>query len=198
MKISATRALLVAASTALLALASCSSSNVPVSLDYQPQLNQGLTGPRVIAVGRFADMRRESGSYTLGTVRSPIGTPMETLTTRIPVEDVVRNAFMHGLSSRNMLTSRGESTFILTGELLELSCQQMIHPSASARVRVNLVRVGSGQILFSRIYQAEREGPTYHPGSGSPVPALRDLTSRVLQNVVDRALDDQQLRAKLP
>jgi ABC-type uncharacterized transport system auxiliary subunit len=184
------------ASTACLAalLASCSATSV--SLDYRPELSQAVAGPRKIAAGRFADLRREN-EYYIGSVRTPVGTPMETITSRVPVSEVVRNAFAHGLSIRNMLVSQSSAPYVLTGEILELQCDQVVRPAAYVKVRVNVVRASSGQVVFSRIYQGERQSGAYVPMTGSPVPELRELTSRALQDTVDRALDDAALRARL-
>lgn len=179
-----------------LMLASCGFNTTVVSLDYQPGLGQNIPGPRMVSIGKFADMR-QTGEFELGTVRSAIGLPLESLVTRVPVESVVRNAFAHGLKARNMLATGADGAYILSGEVLELKCSQMLYPTALATVRVNIVKRGSGQIAYSRIYQSTRQGETYAPGSGSPVPTLTDLVSRALQNVVDQALDDRQLRRRL-
>ena len=179
-----------------LLLASCGFNTTVVSLDYQPRRGQNIPGPRMVSIGKFADMREE-GEFRLGTVRSAIGMPLETIKTRVPVESVVRNAFAHGLKTRGMLAGETEGAYILSGEVHELKCSQMLFPTASAEVRVNIVRRGSGQIVFSRVYQSHRQGETYAPGSGSPVPTLADLASRALQNVVDQALDDRELRRRL-
>jgi hypothetical protein len=176
-------------------MASCTTST-PVSLDYQPNLIRIVNGPKVVGAGRFSDQRGME-AYRLGTVRTPIGTPLEDVVTKIPVEEVVRNSFAYGLNTRNMLATRGAAPYVITGEILELYCQQLVHPAAYCKIRVTVVRAGSGQILFSRIYQAEREASAYLPFTGSPVPQLRDLTSRALQDVVDHALDDAALRASL-
>lgn len=173
----------------------CNCGTTSVSLDYQPTLGQNIPGPRKIAAGRFADMRQE-GAYHLGEVRTPIGTPLERITSRVPVDDVVRNAFSHGLRARGMLASPG-APFVLTGEILELHGDQVVRPAGYARIRVNLVNAGSGQIVFSRIYAGERESSAYRPGSGSPVPIIRELISRALQDAVDRALDDRAMRERL-
>ncbi|MEZ0386638.1 MAG: hypothetical protein ACAI34_06205 [Verrucomicrobium sp.] len=177
-----------------LALAACSST--PVSLDYQPGLSQGPPGPRRVAAGRFADLRNEN-PYYLGTVKTPIGTPLENLMTNVPVAEVVRNAFAHGLSSRKMLVSHTSAPYLITGEILELRCDQVVRPGAYAKIRVNVVKADSGQVVFSRIYNGVREMGAYMPGSGSPVPTLRELMSRALQDVIDRALDDSALRTHL-
>jgi hypothetical protein len=181
---------------AALLLSSCGFNNSVVSLDYQPELGQGLHGPQIVGVGRFGDFRRE-GEYYLGTVRSAIGTPMDTVNTRVPVSNIVRNAFSYALSSRHMLAPQKSAPYVISGEILEFEGIQILHPAARVRLRVNLVRVHDGHILFSQVYESRRNGPTYLPGSGSPVPAMTDLLSRVLQNVVDQALDDRTLRGKL-
>jgi hypothetical protein len=175
------------------ALPSCSTTEI--SLDYQPKLGQNIPGPRKISVGRFADTRQE-GAYYLGEVRTPIGTPLERISSRVPVDEVVRNAFSHGLSSRGMLSGPGAS-YVITGEILELQGDQVVRPAGYAKIRVNLVHSSSGQIVFSRIYSGERESGIYRPGSGSPVPIIRELISRALQDVVDHALDDGALRENL-
>jgi hypothetical protein len=177
-----------------LLLASCGST--PISLDYQPSLSRPVSGTTKVSVGRFANMRREGSSY-IGVVRSPIGTPVETLTTKVPIEDVVRNAFAHGLSVRGMFAPTGASPFIISGEILDLHCDQVIKPAAYVSIRVNLVLKSTGQVLFNNVYEAEREGTAFVPGSGSPVPRLRELTSRALQDAVDKALDDRQFRNRL-
>lgn len=175
-------------------LASCGST--PISLDYQPSLSQPVPGSTKVSTGRFANMRRQGSSY-IGVVRSPIGTPIETLTTNVPVEDLVRNAFAHGLSVRGMFAATGASPYVINGEILDLHCDQVIKPAAYVSIRVNLVLQSTGQVLFSKIYDAEREGTAFVPGSGSPVPRLRELTSRALQDAVDKALNDRALRNRL-
>lgn len=177
-----------------LVLAACSST--PVSLDYQPGLAQSASGPRRVAAGQFADLRGEHPFY-LGTVKTPIGTPLENVTSKVPVAELVRNAFAYGLSSRKMLLSHTSAPYMITGEILQLHCDQVVRPAAYAKIRVNVVRTGSGQVIFSRVYAGERESGAYLPGSGSPVPMLRELMSRALQDVIDRALDDRALRARL-
>jgi len=176
------------------ALASCGSTSV--SLDYRPELGQAVQGPRKLAAGRFADMRRENEFY-IGSVRTPVGTPLEKISTRVPVSQVVHNAFAHGLSARKMIVGQNNAPYMITGEILELYCDQVVRPAAYSKIRVNVVRTSTGEIIFSRIYQGERVGTTYVPGTGSPVPLLRELASRALQDTVDRALDDPAMRARL-
>ena len=177
-----------------LGLASCSSTSV--SLDYQPRLVQTVPGPRAVAAGRFGDMRGED-PYLLGVVRTPIGTPLEKVTTNVPLEQVVRNSFAYGLKTRQMLLPEGVAPFILTGEVLQFEVKQIVHPAAYVKIRVTVMRSGSGQVVYSKVFKSDREGDIYLPGSGSPVPTLSIMGSRALQDVVDHALDDVTLRSAL-
>jgi hypothetical protein len=153
-----------------------------------------VRGAPQFGVGSFANLRKE-GSYFLGTVRMPIGAPVENVETRTPVEGIVANAFAHALDARGMLSNQPK--YVVTGEVLDLYCQQIVHPYGYARLRVNIVRAGSGQVVFSRIYTGERQSTAYRPGTGSPVPLLRELVSRALQDAVDAALDDREMRARV-
>ena len=149
-----------------------------------------------MSVGRFANARSED-SYYLGVVRTPIGTPIEYIQTRTPIEEIVHNAFSHACSARGMLTSTSRAKYVITGEVLDLYAQQLVRPYGYARIRVNIVKGSTGQIVFSRVYAGERQNPAYRPGSGSPVPGLRELVSRALQDAVDRAMDDPEMRGRI-
>ena len=177
-----------------LLLSACTYSQI--SLDYQPTLAQVVKGRPILSVGRFMNSRGED-PYYLGVIRTPLGTPLEYIRTRSPAEEVVRNAFTHACNARGMLTSERGARFVITGEVLELSCQQLVHPYAYARLRMNVVKASTGELVFTRTYAGERQSAAYRPGSGSPVPVLRELASRALQDAVDRALDDPEFRSRI-
>lgn len=177
-----------------LLLSACTYSQI--SLDYQPTLAQVVKGRPILSVGRFLNSRG-GDPYYLGVIRTPLGTPLEYIRTRAPTEEVVRNAFTHACNARGMLTSERGARFVITGEVLELSCQQLVHPYAYARLRMNVVKASTGELVFTRIYAGERQSSAYRPGSGSPVPVLRELASRALQDAVDRALDDPEFRSRI-
>jgi hypothetical protein len=181
-------ALLVLA--ACLPLVQCTSSQV--SLDYEPHPGQMLPGPPTFGVGPFQNGRGEA-SNLLGTVRTPLGTPIERVYTSVPVESMVSNAFGHALGARGMLAT-SNPRHIVSGEVMDLHCQQIVHPHGYARLRVNVTNATTGQIIFSKVYEGQRQSRAYRPGSGNPVPLLTNLTSRALQDAVDRALDDPEFR----
>jgi hypothetical protein len=177
---------------ALLPVAACTTTS-QVSLDYVPATGQMRPGPAEFSVREFSDQRGVE-PLLLGTVRTQVGTPIERVQTRVPVAQVVTNAFAYGLEARGMLSQRGTSRYVITGEVQELYVQMLVRPYARAKVRVTVLDSSSGQIVHSEIFQGDRQGPAYVPGSGSPVPMLRDLASGALQDAVDRALDDPVLR----
>lgn len=177
------------------ALVSCSTTS-QVSLDYTSGPGHVKPGSPEFSARLFTDQRSQ-GSMELGTVRTQIGTPVEYVQTRVPVSEVVTNAFGYGLQARGMLTRPRVSRYIVTGEVLDLYCQMLVRPYGYARIRVTVLEAASGQIVHSRVYTGERGSKAYIPGSGSPVPLLRDLVSGALQDVVDKALDDQTLRNRL-
>ena len=187
-------AILVGAA-ACFSLSSCANSSV-ISLEYVPQPGMMVRGDPDFAVGQFTDKRGEQ-AQTLGHVRLPIGPNVDTIQTRLPVSDVVRNAFAYALESRGMLATDVKGRFVLTGEIQDLRSQLLVHPYGYARIRVNVVEAVSGRVLFTHVYEGERQSNAYRPGSGSPVPLLRDLTSRALQEAVDRALDDTNMRQRI-
>lgn len=177
------------------ALVSCSTTS-QVSLDYSASSGHVKPGPPEFST-RFFNDQRGLGAFDLGTVRTQIGTPLEHVQTRVPINEVVTNAFGYGLQSRGMLTRPRVSRYVITGDVMDLYCQMLVRPYGYARIRVTVLDSASGQIIHSRVYTGERGGSAYLPGSGSPVPMLRDLVSGALQDCVDRALDDPALRSKI-
>ncbi|WP_395751145.1 hypothetical protein [Prosthecobacter sp.] len=186
---------ILAASACLSLLSSCANSSV-VSLEYVPQPGLMLRGTPDFAVGEFKDKRNEN-AQTLGHVRLPIGPKVDTIQTRLPVSEVVRNAFAYALEARGMLATDVRGRFIVTGDIQDLRSQLLVHPYGYARIRVNVVEAVSGRVIYTRVYEGERQSNAFRPGSGSPVPVLRDLTSRALQEAVDRALDDTKMRQQI-
>ncbi|MEQ1751367.1 MAG: hypothetical protein ABL974_18230 [Prosthecobacter sp.] len=187
-----TRFLSLITALSLLSITSCTTTS-EVSLDYVPSPGHVQPGAAEYSTQPFVD-RRDQGAMELGTVRTQLGTPIEKVITKVPVASVVSNAFAYGLQGRGMLASRSAARFIITGEVLDLRCQLLVHPYGYAKVRVNILEADSGRIIHSAIYEGERQSSAYVPGSGTPVPVLRDLTSGALQDAVDRALDDPAMR----
>ena len=89
-----------------------------LSLDYVPSPGGPLGGAPVFTVGAFAN-KRAMNSYELGTVKLPVGVPIEQLTSSLPVETIVANGFAHSMEHRGMLTDSNKDSFLKTGEVME-------------------------------------------------------------------------------
>ncbi|MBV6498122.1 MAG: hypothetical protein CJBNEKGG_00336 [Prosthecobacter sp.] len=176
-------------------LASCTTTS-QISLDYASAPGHIKPGAPEFATQSFID-RRDVGTHDLGTVRTQVGTPVEFIQTRIPVADVVTNAFGYALQARGMLTPRSGARFIITGEVLDLHCKLLVHPYGYARIRLSVLEAATGRVLHTAVYEGERQSRAYVPGTGSPVPLLGDLASGALQDAVDRALDDPAMRGRI-
>ena len=177
---------------AAMLLSGCLSTEI--SLDYVPNIGAQRMGAPVISAGVFQDKRGEDEPKLLGTVKTPIGTPFERVYLRVPADEAVRNAFLHGLDARGMMATPARAKFVLEGTIEEFYCQLISKPYAYAKVRVDLVDVASNRVLYRHTYEAECQAGSYLPGEGDPVPQLRDLSSRVLQDVVDKAIDNPEAR----
>ena len=172
-------------------LAGCFSAQV--SLDYLPRPGMHLTGRSEIGVGHFYD-NRGVPPYYLCTSRSAIGTPSEHVLLRVPADEAVKNAFLHALEARGMLADGPSQKYYLAGEVEVLRASIVQKPFAEAVIRLHVLQTGSDKILFRRTYSAQRSAAGFMFGYEDTVQVLRELTSRTLQDAVDKALDDPALR----
>jgi hypothetical protein len=179
----------------LMVLVSCTTTS-QVSLDYATGVGHVQPGAPEFTTQDFMD-RRDQAPNELGTVRTQIGTPVEHVQMSVPAANAVTNAFGYALQVRGMLASKTAARFIVTGEVLDLHCKLLVRPYGYARLRVSVLEAATGRVIHSATYEGERQSSAYVPGSGSPVPLLRDLTSGALQDAVDRALDDPAMRARI-
>lgn len=179
-------------SLSVMLLSGCLSTEI--SLDYVSNPSSQHSGPSIVGVGVFNDKRDQEDPKLLGTVKTPIGTPFERVYLRIPADETVRNAFLHGLDARGMMAVPPRARFVLEGNIQEFYCQLLAKPYAYAKLRVDLVDTANNRVLYRHSYEAERQAGNYLPGEGDPVPVLRDLSSRVLQDVVDKAIDNPEMR----
>ena len=173
-----------------LGLTGCFSSQI--TLDYQPRPGMHVTGRPVATAGRFYG-GRGTNPWFIGHVDPSISTAQETLFLRVPADEAVRNAVLHALQARNLLKETGAAYYI-AGEVEELNCRLTSRPTASARVRIHVLDSRNDKILFARTYAHRRHAANWQSGFYDPVPVLRELASRALQDVIDQALDDPALR----
>ena len=176
----------------LAALPSCTPSTV--SLDYMPSVARNQRGPAVFSVGSFRDERGVASNF-LGGIGLPGIVNLENIYLKVPVEESVRNAFLHAMDARHML-ARSSSKYSISGVISDLHCEMLKNPYASVTMQVSVTDV-RGRVIHSKEYTAERQSVFYVHASGDPVPVLRNLTSRALQDAVDHAIDDPEMRAAM-
>jgi hypothetical protein len=179
----------------VLLLTSC--GTVRESLDYDPSQAVGMRsgGAKNVSVGGFRDARGLDSPTTLGQIRTaggPIGTKIET---NIPVAQIVENTFGYGIQLRGMEGKPGSSPWRISGIIKEFTCDQVIRAGAAAEITVLLHKDNSDRASFRKTYHAEKTEATTKIGPMADTKFLKNIASDVLQQIVDRALDDPELRA---
>jgi hypothetical protein len=188
--------------TAALVVATLSScTTTTVSLDYLPNPARGIDGPAQFAVGAFVDQRGVQPT-SIGRVNVPgisniTEVPLEHVHLSLPASEAVRNAFGHALEARKMLVKHSSPRFLITGEIIDLHCEVYEFPYARVVLRVNVVDARTGRIIHTKEHTSSRQAVFPDVSKVNPVPQMRDVTARALQDAVDLALDDKELRAAI-
>ena len=185
-------------SAAVLMAGFSSCQQTTVSLDHLPNPARVMRGPSAFAVGAFVDQRGVDPSL-IGVIGVPgisslVNAPMEKMMLDVTVSESVQKAFVRGLDARKMSAMGSQPRLVLAGEVLDLRCEFIKNPFAKVVLRVNLVDAGSGRVLHSKVHTAKRQSLFYVEYSGDPMPVMRDLTSRALQDAVDMGIDDPEMR----
>lgn len=185
-----------------IAMLSFTSCRTTVSLDYHPNTSRNLAGPEVFVVGEFRDLRgmkpKAIGRVDIRQVSAIAAVPLERVELNVPVSEAVAHAFGHGLKARTMLATSSRPELKIAGEIRDLHCDFIESPYARAVLLVTVSDARSGRVLHSKEYKAERQSVFFVEGTADPLPILRDLTSRALEDTVDLALNDPEMREKLP
>lgn len=186
-------------SAILMTLMVSACSTTPVGLTYQAPnaAAPAIQGKPVIDVTSVSDQRKHDPNW-LGAIRGGMGQPLKTLETQVPVKDVVKAAFIDGLKARNLQTADAPYAMELT--VRQFDCNQYLRREAHAKIEVKVVERASKRSLFQHIYEADKitDSELFDAGIYASVEDLRVVANQALQEVVDRALDDPQLRASLP
>lgn len=152
-----------------------------------------------ISLGAFVDERGETPTW-LGVIRGGFGNPIKTLEGDQPVAELVRAGFVDGLKARGYQVSP-DAPVTLSGTVRTFDADQYVRREANAEIAVPLTGTGGGaKPIFERTYSANRiEGSALSLQTGifGSVEELRAVLQRTPGEVIDKALDDQQLRAAL-
>jgi uncharacterized lipoprotein YajG len=175
-------------------LSSCQTYQVPITYADPATV---IPGPKLVDLGRFVDARDEVSGTALGSIKNEVGIPIKTLTTRKPVAELVHNAVGFGLKARGMLVGSGQGRYVLSGTITEFYAHQLASQTAGCTIRFQVFRKGKPRPVFERTYRSQRKWRTAKVSYFGNVDELADVSSAAMQDVIDQALDDPELRRVL-
>ena len=135
----------------------------------------------------------------LGAIRGGFGNPLKTLTTDVPVKDVVENTFTAALNARGLLASTG-GVYGMQVVINQFDCNQYVRREAHVRLHISMVELASGQQIYAKDIRVDKVAGsivTLDAGIFAAVEDLRKLANQALQEAVDQALDDPQFNETL-
>jgi len=185
---------------AILALALSACGSTSGSLKYSaPEGNtlRASTTAQAVLLGAFTD-QRDGDKNWLGVIRGGFGNHLKTLTADRPVTEIVRTAFADGLRARGVSIAATNANQI-TGKIITFNADQMVRREGNAEIELT-VRDPQGATRFAKTYTANRlEGSIVSLSTGvlASVEDLRAVLERTLSDVIDKALDDPELRSAL-
>jgi uncharacterized lipoprotein YajG len=180
-----------------IALGACGTTSV--GLKYAPPAAVSkAASSNPVQVGTFTDSRGEPANW-LGAIRGGFGNPLKTLESDKPVSEIVSAAFADALRARGVAVDQGASAARVTGTIKRLDCIQIARREGNVELEVRVLAAG-GVVRFTKTYSATRvDGSilTMSAGVFGSVEDLRVTLEATLREVVDKALDDTELRAAL-
>lgn len=188
----------VATIAAFAALAACSTTSVGLKYSAPTDVTKVAPATPAVVVGAFVDSRGEPATW-LGAIRGGFGNPLKTLESDRPVSELVSTAFADGLKARGVSLEKSAGGLSLAGVVKKLECIQIARREGTVEVEVKVVD-GNGKQRFAKTYAANRlDGSivTLSAGVFGSVEDLRQTLEATLKDVVDKALDDKELRAAL-
>lgn len=152
---------------------------------------------QLVVVGTFQD-QRDGDKKWLGVIRGGFGNHLKTLEADRPVAGMVKEAFEEGLRARKVAIAPSANGQ-LTGKIIKLNADQVVRREGVAEVELT-VTDQQGAKRFAKTYTHNRiEGSVLSVQTGvlASIDDLRDVLQRTLSELVDKALDDPELRAAL-
>lgn len=150
-----------------------------------------------VTVGAFQDLR-DGDKKWLGVIRGGFGNHLKTLEADRPVDGMVKQAFEDGLSARKVSVASGGNAQ-LTGKIIKLNADQMVRREGTAEVELAVIDLQGAKRLSKTYTHSRTEGSilSLQTGALASIDDLRDVLQRTLSELVDKALDDPELRSAL-
>jgi len=179
-------------------LVACGTTDV--TLQYDPANVRQAAEPAQgsIAIASVTDKRKHDPNW-LGAIRGGFGNPLKTLATSKPVKDLVADAYADGLKARGLLAADAPR-YGMHIVVNQYDSNQFVRREAHARFAVTLKEKSSGSTVFERDIAADKiDGSLLAIDTGvfADVEDLRRVANQVLQEAVDKTLDDEAFIAKI-
>lgn len=188
----------VLAILSVLILGACSTNTVDLPYDATAVAARPAVAANSIKILSVSDGRKH-GPHWLGAIRGPFGSPLKTLNTPVPVEDVVESAFTKALEARGLL-AQGRGDYGLEVVINQFDCNQLVRREAHVRLHVSVVNFATGEQVYMqdvRINKVSGSLLTLDASYFAEVEDLRRVANQALQEAVDQSLDSPQLSNSL-
>ncbi len=185
----------VAAFVAIFGAGVAEARDYPVSLTYAAPASVTQGAPTIMLTS-VRDNRGEGHHlYELGSIRGGYGNPLKTLVTEQAVAVVVAQAIRDALAARSLGAEAGVHR--LEVRITRFDCNQLFPKEAHIELSFRLLDASTDAVLYEGTARANQAGGGAGMGIFTPIEPLRALTNQVMNDGIDRMLDDPGLRAAL-
>jgi hypothetical protein len=186
---------------AALACAAVFSAGAAEARDYTVALT--YTAPAEVQQGApsimLTSVRDNRGEghhlFELGSIRGGYGNPLKTLVTEREVAVVVTQAIRDALAARSLAAESGAHQ--LEVRITRFDCNQLFPKEAHIELSFRLLDAATNAVLYESTARANQAGGGAGMGIFTPIEPLRALTNQVMNDGIDRMLDDPAFRAAL-
>lgn len=158
---------------------------------YEP--TQGLAFStqvtQAVRVGTFID-NRGTDVHWLGAVRNGFGAVVKKLLTNRPTHEVVQTAFEDALKTRNISQTNGLSRIAIEGRIDKFDCSTMVNYEAHAYLKINVVSLPSGALIYSQSYRTDNTESGFGGGLYGGYKDLALLAQKTLNQTIDKVFAD--------
>jgi predicted small lipoprotein YifL len=191
----------VSAVLALLSLAACGTTQMPLNYAAPATVTRAAGAQPLVDVGQVTLSRHTGREDPLwvGTIRGGYGNPLKALQADMPIDQVVARALREGLRARGLLAEGAGARRRLTVDITQFDANQYVRREATVALRLTLLDAETGRQLWAdsvRVYEVDGHLFTAAGVFGS-VEELHALSTRVLGQAIDQALDNPAFRAAL-
>lgn len=188
----------------LAAVAACGTTQA--SMPYAPtvRVQPVAASSPVVAVSRQVANLRRAGREDpnwIGTIRGGYGNPLKRLSSDVPVEQVVGQAFAAGLAARGLhAPGTDASPYVLAVTIHQFDANQYVRREATADFSTVLTDRATGREVWRdrhRAYNVDGSFLSLSVGVAASPEDLRRVALRTMSEAVDALLDKPGFRTAL-